>query len=102
MKPYQAPCLHTQLQRDAENAAMAAHEKRLAPLFWLVFAAAAAVLIGYRIYDAGRAAAQHECPPAQQGERLLSIEQRREMTVCYYAAGSASYGHTVKQRKAKS
>jgi hypothetical protein len=38
----------------------------------------------------------------QQGERLLSIEQRREMTVCYYAAGSASYGHTVKQRKAKS
>lgn len=92
------PHIRAQQQRDAENAAMEFHEKRLAPLFWLVFACAAIVLTGLRAYDAGLAAAQRQCAPEQSGEKLLSTEHHGGITVCYYAAGAAGYGHAIKRR----
>lgn len=97
-----APRLLAKSQKAKENAAMEAHEKRLTPLFWLIITGAAIVLIGLRTYDAGHAAARLECPPQQQGERLLSTEQRKNVTVCYYAEGEAGYGHTIKRREVKS
>jgi hypothetical protein len=102
MNPDHYPRLCAQRQQAAENAAMDAAEKRLEPLFWLVFAAAAVMLIWLPSYNAGKAAAQRECLPTQQGERLLSTEQHGDITLCNYAAGSASYGRSIKQRKARS
>lgn len=97
-----APRLLEKSQRAKENAAMEAAEKRLTPLFWIIILCCAIVLVGLRAYDAGHASARHECPPRQQGERLLSTEQHRDMTVCTYAEGAAGYGHTIKRRGVKS
>lgn len=98
-----APRLRAQqLQHEAENAAMEEMEKRTAPLFWIVMLSAAAILIGLRAYDAGRAAQVRVCPDAQRGERLLSTEQQPDKTICYYAEGEAGYGHIIKRREVKS
>jgi hypothetical protein len=62
----------------------------------------AGALGSWCIYASGRASAQRECPSEQRGERLLSSEQRRDMTVCFYAAGPAGYGRTIKSKRSRS
>lgn len=65
--------------------------------FVILFAAgsgAAAILA----FDAGRQAAQRECPKAQHGQRLLSTEQRAASTLCTYASGWDGYGKMIKRK----
>jgi len=49
----------------------------------------------------GMRTARHECPTVQQGERLLSTEQRTDGTICVYAEGEAGYGRKIIRRRSK-
>ena len=53
---------------------------------------------GLMVYAAGREAMRRECPPAQQGERLLRSEQRTNSTICTYASGWNGYGRKITQQ----
>ena len=94
--------INAQQQRAANRSAIDELEKRSAPLLWAVGLIAIAAALGLSMYTAGHTAALRECPPVQQGERLLSSEQRADGAVCRYAKGMADYGHKVTRRKAKS
>jgi len=97
-----APRIRALQQRAAESAAIAELERRSAPLLWAVGLTAIAAALGMGLYQAGHKSALRECPPVQQGERLLSSEQRSDGAVCRYAEGMADYGHKIKSRKGKS
>jgi len=94
--------INAQQQRAANRSAIDELEKRSAPLLWAVGLIAIAAALGLSMYSAGHTAALRECPPVQQGERLLSSEQRADGAVCRYAASVADYGRKIKSRKAKS
>ena len=94
--------IRAQQQKAANRAAIDELEKRSAPLLWAVGLIAIAAALGLSVYQAGHAAALRECPPLQQGERLLSAEQRADGAVCRYAENWADYGRKIKYRKVKS
>ena len=94
--------INAQQQRATKRAAIEDLEKRSAPLLWAVGLTAIAAALGLSLYSAGHKSALRECPPVQQGERLLSSEQRADGAVCRYAEGMADYGHKVTRRRAKS
>lgn len=94
--------IRAQQRKAASRAAIDELEKRSAPLLWSVGLIAIAVALGLSLYQAGHQAALRECPPVQQGERLLSSEQRADGALCRYAASAADYGRKVTRRKVKS
>lgn len=94
--------LRAQQHRAAQDAAIRRLEKRSAPLLWAVGLTAIAFALGLSLYQAGHAAALRECPPEQQGERLLSSEQRADGAVCRYAETAYHYGRKINSRKVKS
>lgn len=94
--------IRAQQRKAANRATIEELEKRSAPLLWAVGLLAIAVALGLSIYTAGHASALRECPPVQQGERLLSSEQRADGALCRYAEISADYGRKIKSRKVKS
>lgn len=67
----------------------------------IIFALSVALgfALGEAIYYAGRTAVARECPPVQQGERLLYSEQGLGATLCAYAAQADGYGRNVKRRR---
>jgi len=96
-----APRLQALKRKASGNSAIEKLEQLSIPLLW----AACLVMLwgcGLGLYIAGHTSALRECPPVQQGERLLSSEQRDAETVCRYAEGWADYGRRVKTRKVKS
>lgn len=97
-----APRIRAQQRKAASRAAINELERRSAPLLWAVGLTAIAAALGLSLYQAGHQAALRQCPPVQQGERLLSSEQRADGAVCRYAASAADYGRKVKSRKVKS
>ena len=96
------PRIRAQQGKAASRAAIDELEKRSAPLLWAVGLIAIAAALGLSMYQAGHQAALRECPPVQQGERLLSSEQRADGALCRYAQGYADYGHKITRRKVKS
>lgn len=96
-----APRILAQQQQATGNSAIEKLEALSVPLLWAI---CFVVLCGcgLALYTAGHAAAMRECPPVQQGERLLSSEQREAETVCRYADGWADYGRKTSKRKVKS
>jgi len=94
--------LRAQQQQAANRATIEELEKRRAPLLWAVGLIAIAAALGLSMYTAGHTAALRECPPVQQGERLLSSEQRADGALCRYAESAANYGRKIKSRKVKS
>jgi len=99
----QQQSMHDHAPRLRERNQQAANdpEKLLAILFWAVGLAGAAAIAGWSIYEAGFAAALRSCPPAQYGERLMSLERHSDENVCFYANGWGTYGRTVKPGKAR-
>lgn len=98
--------LRAQQSKAASRAAIDELERRSAPLLWAVGLIALAAALGLSAYKAGLGKgytqAQRECPQAQQGERLLSSEQRADGVVCRYAASGTEYGRKLASRRAKS
>jgi hypothetical protein len=94
--------IRAQQGKAANRATLDELERRSAPLLWAVGLTAIAAALGLSMYTAGHTAALRECPPVQQGERLLSSEQRADGAVCRYAENWADYGRKVKSRKVKS
>lgn len=94
--------IRAQQRKAANRATIEELERRSAPLLWAVGLIAIAAALGLSMYQAGHQAALRECPPVQQGERLLSSEQRADGAVCRYAESAADYGHKVTRRKVKS
>lgn len=98
--------IRAQKSKAASRAATEAQERRSAPLLWAVGLIAITAALGLGSYKAGKdegvALAQRQCPEAQQGERLLSSEQRADGVVCRYAASGTEYGRKVASRRAKS
>lgn len=57
------------------------------------------VTLGMMTFAAGKKAALRECPPVNQGERLLSSQQMPSGLLCTYAGGWNGYGHKITVRK---
>lgn len=68
---------------------------------WLVviISMGLAVTLGVMTFAAGKKAALRECPPAQQGERLLASQQMPSGLLFTYAGGWNGYGHNIIVRK---
>lgn len=68
---------------------------KTAGLVALIVILAAGLLPAYQI---GKRASLRECPPDQQGAKLLYSEQRSTGTVCSYAARWDGHGRTIKRK----
>lgn len=68
---------------------------------WLALAIVTGLLstLSVYVYDAGYNAAQRECPPAQQDQRLLHSEQTTSALLCHYASDWDGYGRRITVRK---
>lgn len=97
-----APHIRAQQRKAASRATIEELERRSAPLLWAVGLISISAALGLSTYQAGHQAALRECPPVQQGERLLSFEQRADGAVCRYAESAANYGRKIKTRKVTS
>lgn len=56
------------------------------------------VAIGLLLYFAGQFSVLRECPPDQQGAKLLYSEQRSTGTVCSYASRWDGHGRKIKRK----
>lgn len=90
-----------ELNRVAEdNRRMDEMERAATPLFYAALFAVAGLLFGTPAYFAGKHTAMKECPAANQGQRLIYTEQRKDGALCHYSSGWNLHGRSRVTRRA--